>query len=128
MQRPSVLVVALFLASALAAQDLRVYHIDVSQGDGTLIIGPTGIACLVDAGDVGHGTSDVVPLMNQLGVTALKWTITTHHHSDHYGAIPEIVAAGFLPQTAAYDRGTTNQPSGSLFNSYVASVGAKRTT
>jgi competence protein ComEC len=109
-------------------QDLRVYHIDVSQGDSTLVIGPTGIACLIDAGDVGHGNNDVVPLLNQLGVTALKWLITTHHHADHYGAVPEIVAAGFLPQVAAYDRGTVNQPTGTLFSQYLAAIGSKRTT
>jgi beta-lactamase superfamily II metal-dependent hydrolase len=128
MPRLRVFVVALFLLPLAAAQDLRVYHVDVGQGDGTLIIGPTGIACLVDAGDVGHGTGDVIPLMNQLGVTSLKWIVTTHYHSDHYGAIPEIVAAGFLPVTAAYDRGTANQPSGTLFSQYVAAIGVKRTT
>jgi beta-lactamase superfamily II metal-dependent hydrolase len=129
MPRLSAWLIALFLISGPGvAQDLRVYHIDVSQGDGTLIIGPTGIACLIDAGDVGHGLSDVVPLLNQLGVTQLKWTIVTHYHSDHYGAIPEIVGAGFLPQTAAYDRGTSNQPTGSLFSQYLVAVGAKRAT
>jgi beta-lactamase superfamily II metal-dependent hydrolase len=128
MRRLRVLVVALFLPCAAAAQDLRVYHVDVSQGDCTLVIGPTGIARLIDAGDVGHGTSDVIPLLTQLGVTALKWLITTHYHGDHYGAVPELVSAGFLPQVAAYDRGTANQPSGSLFQQYVAAVGVKRTT
>jgi beta-lactamase superfamily II metal-dependent hydrolase len=121
--------VAVFLIPAVAfGQDLRVYHIDVSQGDSTLLLGPTGIACLIDSGDVGHGSSDVVPLLNQLGVTALKWLITTHHHADHYGAVPEIVAAGFLPQVAAYDRGTVNQPTGTLFSQYLAAIGVKRTT
>jgi beta-lactamase superfamily II metal-dependent hydrolase len=128
MLRLRVVVIALFLSVTAVAQDLRVYHIDVSQGDSTLIVGPTGFTCLIDAGDVGHGTTDVIPLLNQLGVTTLKWLITTHHHGDHYGAVPELVAAGFLPQVAAYDRGTVNQPTGTLFQSYVAAVGVKRTT
>ena len=122
------LVGPVLLAGFAAGQDLRVYHVDVGQGDSTLIIGPTGIACLVDAGDVGHGTNDVVPLLNQLGVTQLKWMVMTHHHSDHYGSVPEIVSAGFLPQLAVYDRGTVNQPTGSLFTQYLSAIGNKRTT
>ena len=129
MRRLRVLTFALFLLPALAsAQDLRVYHIDVGQADATLIIGPTGIACLVDAGDPGDGNGVVVPLLNQLGVTQLKWVITSHYHTDHFGGVAEVVSAGFLPVVAAYDRGTVNQPTGSTFNQYLSAIGGKRTT
>jgi len=52
MRRLRVITSHSFSASARARADLRIYHIDVGQGDSTLILGPTGIACLVDRGDV----------------------------------------------------------------------------
>jgi competence protein ComEC len=132
MPRLRVTAFALFLFASVAvpglAQDLRVYHIDVGQADAQLIIGPTGIACLVDGGDPGDGNGVVVPLLNQLGVTQLKWIVVSHFHSDHYGGVIEVCNAGFLPQVAVYDRGSANQPSGSLFSQYLSAIGVKRTT
>ncbi len=40
----------------LYAQTLRIYHIDVEQGDGTLFISPQGATLLVDSGQNGHGS------------------------------------------------------------------------
>jgi beta-lactamase superfamily II metal-dependent hydrolase len=128
--RSPALALTLFLVACAAAggQTLRVYHLSIGQGDGTLIIGPTGTACLVDAGPPGQGTATIVPLLNQLGVTSLAYTVLTHHHDDHYGGIAEVVAGGFLPVYAAYDRGTVNEPGDPWFAQYVAAVGAKRAT
>ena len=62
-------------------------------------------------------------------MTTLKWLITTHHHGDHYGAVPELVAAGFLPQVGRL-RPRDGQPADghACSSSYVAAVGVKRTT
>jgi beta-lactamase superfamily II metal-dependent hydrolase len=109
--------------------DLRIHHIPVEHGDATLIVGPTGITCLIDAGFIGSGTNVVAPFLNQLGITALDYTVVTHHHDDHYGGVSELVTAGFLPVVAAYDRGVVNQPTGSFFfNQYLAAIAGKRTS
>ena len=49
--RHALAVLILFPWSLVAdAQSLRIYHIDVDQGDATLIISPSGRTLLVDSG------------------------------------------------------------------------------
>lgn len=128
------IIAALFLfgvapAAAVAqAPTLRIYHIDVGQGDATLIVGPTGKTCLVDAGDVGHGTGDVLPLLAQIGATQIDVSVATHWHSDHYGAFIELKNNGFWP-LVAYDRGLDASLNGQfLYSNYVAAMGVRRAT
>ena len=120
-----VLALTLLLAGSAAAQGvLTVRHLNVGQGSATLIVGPTGIVCLVDAGDFGHGLAEVLPALVALGPGAdLDHLILTHYHADHWGGIPEVVAGGF-PPTTAWDRGTSNITSN--IGSYVAAVGGAR--
>ena len=40
---------------------LEIHYINVQQGGSTLIIGPNGTTILMDAGNNGKGTSEVVP-------------------------------------------------------------------
>ncbi len=47
---------AVLVAAPLGAQTLRIYHIDVEQGDSTLLVTPNGQTLLVDSGKNGHGT------------------------------------------------------------------------
>jgi len=97
-----VITFALLLCPALAlAQDLRITH-RRRQGDSTLILGPTGIACLVDAGEV-DTNQRLVPLLNSRR-TQLKWMVISAPSLGPLRLVPEIVSAGFLPQTAVYDR------------------------
>ena len=51
----TILLVALVPASSASGQTLRIYHIDVEQGDATLIVTPSGKTLLVDSGKNGHG-------------------------------------------------------------------------
>ena len=63
--------------------------LDVGQGDSILIRSPEGKTALVDAGPSKH----VVTLLKQKGVTSIDLLVLTHHHSDHYGGMAEVIRA-----------------------------------
>ena len=49
------LVFGFALFSAAHAQTLRIFHIDVENGDSTLFVSPSGQTLLVDSGNNGQG-------------------------------------------------------------------------
>jgi hypothetical protein len=81
------------LCHALNAQSLTIHHIDVGQGDATLIRVPNGKTVLIDAGNTGKGRSAIVPYLNALGVTSLDYLIVSHYHADHIGGVDEVIDA-----------------------------------
>lgn len=111
--------------SALAeAQQVRIVHIDVGQGDSTLIVGPTK-TLLFDAGVTGSGT-EIRAVLDSLGITSIDYFVAGHYHADHIGAIDELINGGIPINLASYDRGGSY--SSQTFTDYVNAVGAKRTT
>ena len=97
------LTVAILQATAVSAQQLRVYFIDVDQADATLIVSPSGQTLLVDSGRNGHG-SRLQAAMQAAGVTQIDHFVATHYHEDHYGGIDDLVNAG-VTVVNSYDRG-----------------------
>ncbi len=91
------------LPCACAAQTLRIYHIDVEQGDATLVVTPSGKTLLVDSGKNGHGAR-IRAVMQQAGVVQIDAFVATHYHEDHYGGIDDVVNAG-TTVVQAFDRG-----------------------
>jgi competence protein ComEC len=63
--------------------------LDVGQGDAILIRSPEGKTALVDAGP----SKDVVPLLRSRGVTTLDLVVVSHHHTDHYGGMDDVIKA-----------------------------------
>lgn len=69
--------------------NLKIYFIDVGQGDSTLIITPTNKKILIDSGgsasqesfDVGENT--LVPYLLNRGVNKLDYIIISHFDADH---------------------------------------------
>jgi beta-lactamase superfamily II metal-dependent hydrolase len=119
------LLFALFsLATESRAQQVRIVHIDVGQGDATLIVGPTR-TLRFDAGVTGSGAK-IKGVINSLGLTSVDYFVAGHYHADHIGAIDEIIQAGVALNIASYDRGGSF--STLTFDDYVAAVGNKRTT
>lgn len=112
----------LFVFSAFA-QQLKIIHIDVGQGDATLIIGPTGKTLLFDAGPNGVGTK-LRQIFNANGLTSLTYFVAGHYHADHIGSIDELIATGIVLTTASYDRGGSGTTQS--FTDYVNFVGTKR--
>lgn len=87
--------IALFFAVAAArfvAAPLKIWFLDVGQGDATVVQLPSGQSLLVDAGnrrpDVGR--SVVEPQLAALGIRPLGTALVTHDDSDHAGGFESL--------------------------------------
>jgi beta-lactamase superfamily II metal-dependent hydrolase len=124
------LLVCLFLStfiitSTLAqAQQLKIVHIDVGQGDATLIIGPSK-TLLFDAGNTGYG-DEIRAVLDSLSISSIDYFVVGHYHADHIGAIDEVINGGITLNLASYDRGGSY--SSQAYTQYTTAVGAKRST
>lgn len=77
------------------ATELKIVHINVGQGDATLILGPPDsagdrVSVLIDAGDIPmggdkDGGSIVLETLTEHGITELDHFIVTHYDADHIG-------------------------------------------
>ena len=74
--------------------DLRVYFIDVGQGDSCLIVTPKNKKILIDGGgsdnyDVGKNT--LLPYLLDRGITKIDYIIVSHFDSDHCDGLNAVV-------------------------------------
>ena len=104
--------------------DLQIHMIDVWQGDSILVISPDGFVMLVDAGKDSQAAS-VASYLQYIGVEALDYTLVSHMHEDHLGAMDDVLATH--PEVVArfdhgHDYGTV------AYDSYVQAAGACRVT
>lgn len=90
------LALCLLIALPLGAQDLEIHHINIGQGDATLILGPVQngnrVSVLIDAGDITSGGKPdggaiVLAALQRLGISRLDVFIATHYDADHIGGI-----------------------------------------
>jgi beta-lactamase superfamily II metal-dependent hydrolase/PKD repeat protein len=129
LKRPALALAAVAgLAAAASAQELRIYHLDVEQGDATLVVSPDGRALLFDGGPNGAGTNRVIPRLETLGVLSLDYTVASHYDADHIGGLDEVMNAGYLPAVAAYDRGPNTTKTTQSYFDYVEATGDRRRT
>jgi competence protein ComEC len=70
------------------ANPVTVEVLDVGQGDSILIRSPEGKTMLIDAGPTREGALRV---LKRLGIDRLDLVAISHHHSDHYGGMEEVV-------------------------------------
>lgn len=131
---------------------MHIYHLDVGQGDSTLIVTPEGGAVLIDGGRTASGRV-VASLIRRLA-GRLDYIIATHYDGDHVAGISPIVrgpdgAPGrkgvddnangttdedaeigtpnsddLLPVRAALDRGI--EPTAANLDAYVRSTSTRR--
>jgi competence protein ComEC len=95
---------------------LRVYFLDVGQGDSELILfGNTTI--LIDAGDTDQGDR-VVADLQRLGVTRIDLLVATHAHADHIGGMREVLDA--FPVGRVLDAGVPS--SSSLYEQFLTEI------
>lgn len=113
-----------FFSVNAQAQQVRIVHIDVGQGDATLIVGPTR-TLLFDAGVTGSGT-EIRDVLDALGIASIDYFVAGHYHADHIGAIDEVLNNGIGLNIASYDRGGSY--SSQAFTQYTTAVGVKRST
>jgi competence protein ComEC len=64
--------------------------LDIGQGDSILVRSPEGKTALIDAGP----TRDVaLNALKRKGIKSLDMVAISHHHSDHYGGMDQVVRA-----------------------------------
>jgi len=64
--------------------------LDVGQGDSILIRSPESKTLLIDAGPTRY---TALRALKRKGITSLDMVAISHHHSDHYGGMEEVVKA-----------------------------------
>jgi len=123
---PLICLCCLLLAGFLPAANLRIHHLYVGQGDATLIVSPTGLRVLIDAGNTGFGVGTVRPYLAGLGIGALDLVVASHYHADHIGGLDEVInglGAAFIGDV--YDRGTgAPLPTTGTYTDYAAAAAA----
>jgi len=83
----SLLAIILFILNKIP-RNLKIYFIDVGQGDSTLVITPTNKRILIDSGGAENGSFDVgkstlFPYLLDRGITTLDYICISHFDSDH---------------------------------------------
>ena len=83
-------VVIMFFILEQIPKDLKIYFVDVGQGDCTFIITPKNKTILIDGGGSEFGNYDVgenvlIPYILDRGYTQIDYIIISHFDSDHIG-------------------------------------------
>jgi beta-lactamase superfamily II metal-dependent hydrolase len=104
-----IIIFLLFFSLFTFGNKLRVYFVDVGQGDGSLIITPSGKTIVIDC-NTGYG-EETLKILNENGYSnTIDYMIATHYHEDHIGGLDEIInGAGAYTGVdviyGCYDRG-----------------------
>jgi len=72
------------------AKTLDIYFLDMFGGGSTLIVTPLGESVLIDTGSLepkGRDAGRIHRAAQHAGLRQIDWLITTHFHSDHFGAL-----------------------------------------
>ena len=72
--------------------NLEIHHINIGQGDATLIVGPAGKSLLFDAGESTWNSSTKAQIIGPyietvLGCRSLDYVLISHFHLDHVGYV-----------------------------------------
>jgi competence protein ComEC len=103
---------------------LRLVMIDVGQADALLLVGPDGTSMLVDGGRSGSD-DEIEAAMAAAGVDRLDYTLASHLHADHIGAMDEILEAH--PEVRrCYDHG--GDADTATYDSYASAAARCRAT
>lgn len=110
---------------------VSILHIDVGQGDATLILGPQGRTLLIDGGNTGKGRRIVAARLADLRIDRLDYLLASHYDADHIGGLDEVMMLMRDVPSAVIDAGGEG-PYGKTptkaFRDYVAAAGDTRTT
>jgi len=81
---------------------MRIYMIDVGQGDSALVIFPDNRTMLIDAGER-ESAPHIIDLLKRLGIRTLDFLVASHGHPDHTGGFARLIAEGYTgSSTTAY--------------------------
>ncbi len=87
-----VIIVSLIVIINIIPKNLKIYFIDVGQGDSTLIVTPRNKTVLIDGGgsinsEFDVGKSIVLPYLLDRKITKIDYVIISHFDYDHVGGI-----------------------------------------
>ena len=99
--------------------DLKVYFLDVGQGDSSVILFQDKVI-LIDAGEAEYGNR-VISDLEKLGVSRIDLLVATHPHSDHIGGMKTVLAR--FPVGKVLDSGIPS--SSSLYEQFLRTVDEK---
>jgi beta-lactamase superfamily II metal-dependent hydrolase len=100
--------ILLFSLPSFAANNLRIYFIDVEGGAATLIVSPSGESLLADSGNPLPDDRDakrIYAATKQAGLKKIDYLVTTHFDGDHSGGVAALVK--MIPIAHFYDHGDT---------------------
>jgi len=89
------------------ARTLDIYFLDMVGGGSTLLVTPLGESVLIDTGSLRpeHRDADrILKACQDAGLKQIDYLVTTHFHSDHFGAILEVSQR--IPVKCFLDKGT----------------------
>ena len=69
---------------------LRIYFLNVGQGDAALIQTPDGVTALVDGGDTDRGDG-LVAWLRSMGINSVDWIMPSHPHIDHIAGLTAVL-------------------------------------
>ncbi|MBI4547280.1 MAG: fibronectin type III domain-containing protein [Ignavibacteriae bacterium] len=101
----------LVIPMTLLAQNLEIHVINVGWGASIFVKGPNGTTILMEAGNTGDGTNEVVPYLQSIGhnpSAGFDYTIAGHQHCDHIGGLDEVINAGYDVRIENYYNGSSN--------------------
>ena len=98
------LTLSLLTVQFVSGQDLKIYHVDVNQGDATLFVMPNGTSMLIDAGEDYMGDEIARVIKDFADLEHIDVFVASHYHSDHYGGIDKIINNEGIPVVFFYDR------------------------
>lgn len=80
----------------LKSRDLKIYFIDVGQGDSTLIVTPKNKKILIDGGGSPNenydiGKNIVVPYLLDRGIISIDYMMISHFDNDHCGGLKYVI-------------------------------------
>lgn len=76
-------------ALAVERGHLVILHMNVGQGDATLIVAPSGETILFDGGDKSTGRKVVTARLRTLGYQKIDYVIASHYDADHIGGLDD---------------------------------------
>ena len=90
-----IIIILLVSINIIIPNKLKIYFIDVNQGDSCLIITPNNTKILVDGGgsetyDIGENT--LLPYLLNRGIKKIDYIMCSHFDTDHVGGIKTILA------------------------------------
>lgn len=100
-------------AFEIAPYALRIYMIDIGQGDATLIQSPSGKTMLIDAGKEANA-DEILRVLQELNIKSIDHIVATHYDQDHVEGFAKVIkgsdgvlgtADDHQPREKIWDRG-----------------------